>query len=158
MNEKRLCCFYANEIHLITMLLPYINKRINEGTEVITILETDISESAKKVIKGIQGNKSRNLLNIDWGNKKLDYLHECDIKNKLILINGKNEFINEANKIINDRKEECITLDCYEMMQITSHLQEILDQHSGIVNTSGEKSPEEVFTGYTQKNYKKITL
>lgn len=158
MNNKRLCCFYVNDIHLITMLLPYINERINENTEIITILETDISESAKKVIERIQGKKSEELLSVDWKNKKIGYLYECDVKNKLILISGKDEFMNEANKIINNKNERCTILNCYEMVQGSSELQEILDNHDKVVNTSGERYPEEVFTGYTQKIYKKITL
>ena len=158
MNKEKLCCFYVNDIHLVTMILPYINKRINESTEIITIFETDISTSAKKVIDGIQGKKSKKLLEIDWGRKSLSYLYECDIENKLILINGKDKFINEANKIIKHREENCIALNCYEMMQGSANLQEILDNHNKVVNTSGEHNPEEVFTGYTQKSYKKITV
>ena len=158
MNKKKLCCFYVNDIHLITMLLPYINKRINENTEVVTILEKDISESAKKVMDSIQGKKSKKLLNVDWKSKKLSYLYESDIKNKLILINGEEKFIKEANIIINNREENCTILNCYEMMQASSKLQEILDTHDKVVNTAGEKNPEEVFTGYMPKIYKKITL
>lgn len=158
MNKKRLCCFYVNDIHLITMLLPYINERINESTKVITILETDMSRGAKKVIKGIQGRKSEDLLKISWKNKSLSYLSEADIKDKILIISGKDEFLNEANKIIENRKENCTILNCYEIMQGSSNLQKILDEHDKVVNTSGEKYPEEVFTGYTQKSYKKITL
>ncbi len=155
--NKKLCCFYVNDIHLITMLLPYINERMNEATKVITILEEDISKSAKRVIKGIQGKKSDGLLNLDWRNKSLSYLMESDIKDKLILISGTDEFIKEANKIITNKKEDCTILNCYEMMQGSARLQEILDEHDKIVNTSGEKYKEEVFTGYTQKSYEKIT-
>lgn len=151
MNKKRLCSFYVNDIHLITMLLPYINERINESTEIITVLESDISKSVKKVIAGIQGRKSENLLKIDWSNKKVTDLYDMEIRNKLILVYGNDEFINEANKIINDRGENCEILNCYEMMQGGSKLQEILDSHDKVVNTAGEKYPEEVFTGYTQK-------
>ncbi len=158
MNKKRLCCFYVNDIHLITMLLPYINKRINESTKVITILETDMSRSAKKVIERVQGMKSEKLLEIDWRNKSLKYLYECDIKDKLILIGGTDEFMKEANNIITNREESCMILNCYEMMQGSTNLQGILESHSKVVNTSGEKYPEEVFTGYVQKNYNKITL
>ena len=158
MNKEKLCCFYLNDIHLITMLLPYINKRINESTQIITILEKDISKSAKKVIDGIQGKKSKALLEVNWENKKVSYLYEADIKDKLILIMGSDNYINEANKIIDDRKENCKILNCYEMMQGSENLNEILDMHNKVVNTAGEKYPEEVFTGYTQKNYKKITL
>lgn len=156
--NKKLCCFYVNDIHLITMLLPYINERINENTKVITILEEDMSKSAQKVIKGIQGKKSENLLKIDWRNKSLNYLLESELKDNLILISGSDKFMKEANQIIANKKEDCTILDCYEMMQGSSKLQEILDAHDKVVNTSGEKYKEEVFDGYSHQSYGKVTL
>lgn len=158
MNKKRLCCFYVNDIHLITMLLPYINERINESTEVVTILETDISKSAERVINSIQGKKSEALLNINWKKTSLNYLCESDLTNKIILINGSKQFIDEANAIVNNKEEKCTIINCYEIMDGSKNLQEILDMHDKVVNTAGEKYPEEVFTGYTQKDYKKVTL
>ena len=151
MNKKRLCSFYVNDIHLITMLLPYINERINESTEIITVLESDISKSVKKVMNGIRGKRSESLLKIDWKNKGVNDLYNINVQDKLILVYGNDEFIKEANIIINNKNEECEILNCYEIMQGSSKLQEILDRHDKVVNTSGEKYPEEVFIGYTQK-------
>ena len=148
MNIRKLCCFYASDIHLITMLLPYINERINKSTKVITILENDMSKSANKVINAIQGKKSDDLLSIDWKNKDFKYLYEADIENKLILINGNDDFIERANQIISERKEKCEILDCYELLQGKENLEKILDEHEKVVNTIGEKSPYEVFPGY----------
>ncbi len=151
MNKKRLCCFYVNDIHLITMLLPYINERINESTEIITVLESDISKSVKKVMNGIHGKRSESLLKIDWKNKGVDELYNINVQDKLILVYGNDEFIKEANIIISNKNENCEILNCYEMMQGSAKLQEILDKHDKVVNTAGEKYPEELFTGYTKK-------
>lgn len=156
--NKKLCCFYVNDIHLVTMLLPYINERINQDTKIITILEADMSRSAQKVMNGIQGKKSKELLNIEWKNKDLTYLYESDVQDKLVLVCGNEEFINKANEIIKEKEEKCTILNCYEMVQSKEKLEEILDKHDMVVNTSGEKYPEELFTGYTQKSYKKITV
>lgn len=156
--NKKLCSFYVNEIHLITMLLPYINERINENTEVITILETDMSRGARKVMERIQGKKSEDLLNINWKKKSLNYLYETEIKDRLFIISGTDEFMNRANQIINERKENCTILNCYEIMQGSSKLQKILDKHDKVVNTSGEKYKEEIFTGYVKKDYGKVML
>ena len=103
MNKKKLCCFYVSDIHLVTMLLPYINERINESTKILTILETDMSKSAKRVIDGVQWKKSEALLNLNWKNRNLNFLREADLKDKLILISGSKEFMNEANKMINEK-------------------------------------------------------
>ena len=43
---EKLCSFYVSDWHLVTMLLPYINKQINEKANIITILESDIEEKA----------------------------------------------------------------------------------------------------------------
>ena len=158
MNKKRLCCFYVNDIHLITMLLPYINERIEEGTEVIAISEIDMSGSAQKVMEGVLGKRAKSLEKIDWTAKNVSCLQKCDVKNKLILVSGQDEFISEANKIIDNKKERCTILDCYEIMQGSRRLQEILEAHDSVVNTSGEKRPDEVFTGFMHRNYDEITL
>ena len=91
------------------------------------------------------------MLKIDWKNKGVNDLYNINVQDKLILVYGNDEFIKEANIIINNKNEECEILNCYEIMQGSSKLQEILDRHDKVVNTSGEKYPEEVFIGYTQK-------
>jgi len=139
------------------MLLPYINERINESTKIITIFETNMSKSAKKVIDGIQGKKSDALLNISWKNRNLKDLQKQNLKDKLVLIKGTKEFIEEANNIINKSEESCTILNCFEIMQGSEELQEILDSHDKVVNTSGERFPEEIFTGYMPRSDKKVT-
>ena len=53
-NIEKLCSFYVSDWHLVTMLLPYINKQINEKANVITILEKGIEENIKTLIKRLQ--------------------------------------------------------------------------------------------------------
>ena len=36
---ERLCSFYVSEWHLVTMILPYINKELNEKAKIINITE-----------------------------------------------------------------------------------------------------------------------
>ena len=156
MNKKRLCCFYVSDIHLITMLLPYINKRTNESTEIITILETDMTNCAKKVMNGIQGRKTEELLKIDWSKKDLKYLQECDVENKIVLIYGSDAFMEKANEIVNKKKEVCTILNCYEIMQGSTRLREIFEGHDKVVSTAGEKEFEEVFVGYEKTKYEQI--
>ena len=41
-RAEKICSFYVSEWHLVTMLLPYINKELNEKANIITVLEKDI--------------------------------------------------------------------------------------------------------------------
>ena len=56
MNNKnyqveKLCGFYVSDWHLTTTILPYINSKIDEKTNVITILENNIEENIKVLEK-----------------------------------------------------------------------------------------------------------
>lgn len=159
MNMKKLCCFYLNDIHLITMLLPYINERIDQSTKIVTILEKNISESAERVIPKVHLKNSESLLNINWKEKDVKDVEKLDLDNNLVIVSGGDGFIKKVNEILNNRNQEKFDiLNCFQIMQANNDLYKILDYHDKIVNTSGEKFPEEVFTEYTPKVYKKITL
>ena len=47
-NLTKLCSFYVSDWHLVTMLLPYINKKINEQAQIATILENNVEENYNK--------------------------------------------------------------------------------------------------------------
>ena len=36
-NIKRLCSFFVSEIHLVTMILPYIVKKLKDNINIVTI-------------------------------------------------------------------------------------------------------------------------
>ena len=44
-NLKRMSSFYVNEVHLITMLLPYIEGKISEDCKIHTILQNDLEKT-----------------------------------------------------------------------------------------------------------------
>ena len=49
-NIEKICSFYVSDWHLVTMLLPYINKQINEKANIVTILESDIEKNIQTLI------------------------------------------------------------------------------------------------------------
>ena len=42
-------------------------------------------------------------------------------------------------------------INCYEVTQFNNSIKEILDEHDKILNTSGEKEIQDVFTGYIKQ-------
>ena len=44
-NTEKLCSFYVGQWHLVTMILPYINKKIQEEANIITVLKDDIKQN-----------------------------------------------------------------------------------------------------------------
>ena len=71
MNNKnyqveKLCGFYVSDWHLTTTILPYINSKIDEKTKVITILENNIEENIKVLMKKLNLKNKNEILRIRW--------------------------------------------------------------------------------------------
>ena len=163
---EKLCSFYVSDWHLVTMLLPYINKQINEKANIITILESDIEENIKTLIEKLNLKNEKKILNMDW--KKTSGIKYTDLQEKMkklekkeklnvIFINGKKNYIDITNNNIekflqnNENKYQEVNIkiiDCYEVGEFNLNLQEILHKHDKILNTSGEKEICDVFEGY----------
>lgn len=165
-NIEKICSFYVSDWHLVTMLLPYINKQINEKANIITLLEMDIEENIKTLIQRLNLRNEEKILSLDWkkcNGKKYSEV-EKKIKNlknqnelNVIFINGSKDYIDITNKNIekflkdNQNKYKTINIkviDCFEVGEFNLNMQEILHAHDKILNTSGEKEICDVFEGY----------
>lgn len=163
---QKLCSFYVSDWHLVTMLLPYINEKLNEKANIITILENDIEENIKTILTRVNLKNEDKILNIDWKNsngkkyvevaQKLTELLKKEEKN-IILINGVKNYIDAVNYNVEKTLENFVNkgknvnikiINCYEVTEFNGNITEILDKHNKILNTAGEKEIEEVFEGY----------
>lgn len=158
----KLCSFYVSDWHLVTMLLPYVNRKINEKEKIVTVLETDIKNNVETLVKRLNLRNEQEILNIDWS-KRDNYLSINKLLNNnieeniIIVVNGTKEYIKEANKnierIIEKNKDKINQknikiINCYEIVEFNGSIVEILDNHDKILNTSGEKEISEVFEDY----------
>ncbi len=113
-NKKieKLCSFYVSNWHLVTMLLPYINEKIEKNTKIITILENNIEENIKKLLERLNLKNKEKILKINWKNfnsqkyeEVSEYLSEQNKNQKNIIINDKNSkdiITNNKNKNTKD--------------------------------------------------------
>ncbi len=162
-NITKLCSFYVSDWHLVTMLLPYINKKINEEVEIATVLEKDIQNNVKTLVEKLNLKNERKILEINWKNKSksIESIIEDKIgKEILIIVNGSKDFIKNYNDEISNYLELNIKkfentsikiVNCYEIVEFNGSIVEILDAHNKILNTSGEKEINEVFEDYNRK-------
>lgn len=168
-NIKKVCSFCVSDLHLITMLLPFLNKKINEQVKFITISEKDLNEDVKLVISKIilSRDTKDKILNINWNSSKLEdyesteeYLIKETSQKLSLIINGSKEYIEEVNNNIdlfmknnNDwiRNREITIINCYDITKLDDDIKFILRTHDKILNTSGEKEISEVFEGYEKR-------
>ena len=161
MNKSRYCSFYVSDVHLITMLLPYINEKMKEGKEFITIFEEDISESAKRVIKSVslKRKEEQAFINIGWKNKTdLEELSKVNLENKFVLVMGSDSFIEDVNKKLHKLNSFFTIINCFEVFQAEKIIDDIVENHEKLINSRGENEINKIFTQCTKKSNKKITI
>ena len=170
MKIKRLCGFCINEWHLTTMILPYLNEKLNEEYKIITILEKNIENNIKTLTEKLNLKNEEKIKSINWSNfisKKyqdtktvLETVKMNQGKN-IILIYGNKEYIDYENRNIekwireNKKANSQLTIiNCYNIGEYNYNINEILDNHDKIINTSGEKEKEEIFSDYSKTDKK----
>lgn len=156
-NIKKICNFYVSDWHLAVMLLPYINKEINEGVKITTIFEKDMKENIETLIGKLNLKNKDRILQINWSNENNDniedYIQENvdEKKENLFIINGNKEYIENTNeKLFKCIKEKGLKnnlvkiVDCYEVSKNEEKMYNIIKMHDSILNTSGEYKIEKI--------------
>ena len=154
MNVLKYCCFYVNDVHLVTMLLPYINRKINENKKFVTIFEKDISESVSKVIErvNIKNIEKNNIIKLGWD--KCKNVNKIDVSNKIVIIMGSNIFIEKINNFICNKMDNFSIINCYDIFENEDNISLIVNSHEKIINTKGEID----INDFSQNRQKKMTL
>lgn len=147
-NIKKYCSFYVSDLHLSVMLMPYINREINEDVEVTTIFEEIERKNFNQVIEKMNIANKEKFLNINWYNK--ENLNEKEIKkilgsnkNITIIIGGSKNYIKEINEeIINYIKstqninKTIKIIDCYNVEEIGTEMEVIAQEYEEVLNTA----------------------
>lgn len=144
-NFEKICSFYASDYHLEMIMIPYINRKIEEKANVKIITEKKLFQTAKDVISKINlpENKKNELLKIDWNNNKIENVRKKE-KNgeKVIFVIGSENYIEEKNyeicKNINDHQILKI-VNCYSLEDAQKNMSQIVANHTKILNTLEEK-------------------
>lgn len=166
---KKVCGFYVSSIHLVTMLLPYLNKQIEEQIEVIPFLEFDLRKNVETILSKIVLNEENKeqILDINWRNTKIQKFTNIEniikqkLKNKkeaIILVSGSKKYIKTVNEMIDrcfnkyrNNKKYITVINCFEVEEFDDDIREILDEHEYIINTSGINRIKDVFEIYKEK-------
>ena len=159
---QKLCSFYVSDWHFATMILPYINSKIEENANFVPVLENNVEENIKTLVEKLNLKNKEKILSINW--KNINSIKYEDMENKLnkeinnknnekeniILINGSKNYIEKNNYNIEKWLKKSLVskikiINFFEVTEFNSNIVEILSSHDKVFNTSGEKNIEEVF-------------
>ena len=132
-REEKTCCFYVSEFHLEMILVPYINKKIEENITILT--EKNLRKTVEILISKMnlpKENKDK-ILKLGWDGEE-------NIKqNSNIIIIGSKEYIKNRNKEIEDKKAVSV-LDCYDFNEEKEDMSNIIKQYKNSLNTLGKNN------------------
>lgn len=163
-NLKRMSSFYVNEVHLITMLLPYIENKIKED-DIITVLQENLEKTVNLLLSKINLKEElkERIKKINWNAKNIKDCKKLESmineKTTYIIINGNEKYIREINKQIRKLKDKnkenkLVLINCYNIVEFNKNIIEILNQTDKILNTSGEHEVEEIFPEFVREKEK----
>ena len=58
-KTERICSLYVNEMHLVVMLIPYIEKNLERNVKIVTILEKDLNNELDVLLERTNLNESK---------------------------------------------------------------------------------------------------
>lgn len=158
-NLTKLCSFYVSDWHLVTMLLPYINKKIKEQAKIATILEKDIQENIKVLLEKLNLKNKEKIEQINWTNeqRKNIFSNIENSKEIIIIVNGGKDFIKNKNEKIekyletHEINKKVKIINCFEVIEYNGSISDVLEEHDMVLNTSGEREISELFGDYENK-------
>lgn len=151
-SKDKVCAFYASDYHFEMITLPYISKKLDESKKVVILSENDLNDTINVLIErtNLKTDKKEKILNLNWNNNDLEKFRMIseNVKNKeqtIIFVKGKENYINNVNKNIEKWIENDVNskvINCYDIQEISSEINRIMENYGTILSTSGEKAIE----------------
>ena len=145
-NKENSCAFYASDYHLEMIMLPYINKNLEENKNIYVFTQNNLEETINNLVNKVNIGKQEKekILNINW---KIDDENKYnnlikDNKETVIFIKGNENYINKINKNLeqlnNNKTMEIV--DCYNIDEFGIKTNDIVERHKDILTIKGKNS------------------
>ena len=152
LTKEKTCAIFASDYHFEMISLPYIEKNLEKNNKVIILTENNLEDTIEKLVSkvNLSEEKKKKILNLNWKQDDLNKFKEIKeySQNKqetVIFIKGKENYIKNINENIEkwvQNKSNIKVIDCYDINEIDSNLSTVMSKYQNILNTSGEKSVE----------------
>lgn len=147
LENNKTCTFYASDYHFEMIILPYVNKKIDEKNNIVIFTQNNLKNSVDTLISRMNLNeeKKEKILNLDWKNndfQKFENLKQYERNNKktVVFIKGTEDYIKSINDSINKNmiKSNLKIVDCYPVDDLRKNMTDITSKYENYLNTSGE--------------------
>ena len=134
MSKCKMCCFTVNVTHACIIANNYINSNL-ENVKVIYINEKDENKKIKNIISRFYKNIEDKMYYSEWLNESILNDYECE--SFVFVVHGKEKFISNVNSFLEINEFNGHIINCYDIYEIKSSIEEIMKKHEYYMNTSG---------------------
>lgn len=141
---EKICSFYASDYHLEMIMIPYINRKIEEQANITIITEKSLRKTIETVISKVNlaEKRKQEILDIDWEKKTISSINIVnENENVVIFVVGSVDYINKINKQIEQLQinNNLKIINCFSIDEVQNSITEIVLKHSKVLNTIEEK-------------------
>ena len=141
-TKEKTCVFYTSDYHFELISLPYIYKKIQENKNVEILTENNLEKTIKEILKKITINEAdkEKIFNINWKNETKNKIKNIKPED-IIFIKGNKKYIKNINDELKENNinyESIKIIDCYNIDEIGKEAEEIVQNYSKILKTTGE--------------------
>ena len=137
-NNNKTCTFYASDYHFEMIILPYLNKKLDENKNIVIFTENNLEDSIDVLVSrmNLKEDKKERILNLDWKNDdlgKFDTLknYENNSKDVVVFVKGTEGYIKSINENIskNNIKTNLKIVDCYSVDDLKNNMAQITNKY-----------------------------
>lgn len=134
MSKRKLCCFTVNTTHACIIANNYISNNL-ENVKIIYINEKGESRKVKNIISRFYTKIEDRMYYSEWLNENL--LNDYEEEEFVFVVHGKERFIANVNKFLDINRFNGYVINCYDICEIKSKIEDVISSHDYYMNTSG---------------------
>ena len=131
--KYNLCCFTVNTTHACIIANNYICKNL-DNIKVIYINEKSEFKKIKEIISKFYSSIEEKLYYSEWLNE--DIINDYDNEEFVFVVHGNEKFIENVNKFLSINEFNGYVINCYDIYEIKSNIEEIIKKHDYYINTT----------------------
>lgn len=151
MKKSKLCCFTVNTIHACIIANNYITNNL-DNVKIIYINEKGETKKVKNIISRFYTKIEERMYYSEWLNESL--LNDYEDEEFVFVVHGKEKFISNVNKFLDINRFNGYVINCYDICEIKSKVEDVILKHDFYMNTTGIVSTLDYMKGYTEEKRK----
>ena len=134
MSKCKLCCFTVNTTHACIIANNYIVNNL-DNVKVIYINEKNETKKVKNIISKFYKGMEERMFYSEWLNESM--LNDYETEKFVFVVHGKEQFITNVNKFLEINAFNGYIIDCYDICEIKSSIDDVIKSHDYYMNTTG---------------------